>query len=183
MLLPLAWYGNPAIALLTGTALTARQQDNAPHLRCSNAVMHCRIEATDGDIGRVHSPLVDDETWAIRYIVVDTSNWWLDHQGIAPQWIDEVRWSTKEFPSICPTIGAGRPPYDSVARLTRELEASIYKHYERPGYWAGEAKRDEVESRLDGIVGRHQCASQDRVSDFTKRGPVTRLGDDRRSEP
>jgi hypothetical protein len=38
--------------------------------------------------------LVDDETWAISYLIVDTSNWWLGHQVlVAPQWIREVNWS------------------------------------------------------------------------------------------
>jgi hypothetical protein len=38
------------------------------------------IRATDGDIGHVHALLADDETWAIRYLIVETSNWWLGHQ-------------------------------------------------------------------------------------------------------
>jgi len=36
--------------------------------------MTYHIHATDGDIGHVRSFLVDEETWAIRYIIVDTSN-------------------------------------------------------------------------------------------------------------
>jgi sporulation protein YlmC with PRC-barrel domain len=33
------------------------------------------IVATDGEIGHVDDFLVDPESWAIRYLVVDTSNW------------------------------------------------------------------------------------------------------------
>jgi hypothetical protein len=33
------------------------------------------ILATDGDIGHVDDFLVDGTTWAIRYLVVNTSNW------------------------------------------------------------------------------------------------------------
>ena len=33
------------------------------------------IVATDGEIGHVDEFLVDPATWAIRYLVVDTSNW------------------------------------------------------------------------------------------------------------
>jgi hypothetical protein len=95
--------------------------------------MHYHIEATDGDIGHVHSLLVDDETWAIRYIVVNTSNWWLGHQVlISPQCISDVRWSDERV-SIDLTRQSVKdaPPYDSAARLNREQEASIYNHYER----------------------------------------------------
>jgi hypothetical protein len=33
------------------------------------------VHATDGSIGHVDDFLVDEETWAVRYLVVDTSNW------------------------------------------------------------------------------------------------------------
>lgn len=52
------------------------------------------VEAIDGDIGHVQGCLVDDETWAIRYVVVNTSNGWLGHEvNIAREWIEDVRWS------------------------------------------------------------------------------------------
>src|SRR4051794_36223475 len=33
------------------------------------------IHATDGEIGHVDEFLVDEDTWSVRYLVVDTSNW------------------------------------------------------------------------------------------------------------
>src|SRR5258707_514488 len=33
------------------------------------------VLATDGEIGHVEDVLVDERTWAVRYLVVDTSNW------------------------------------------------------------------------------------------------------------
>jgi len=33
------------------------------------------IHAIDGEIGHVDEFLVDSESWTIRYLVVDTSNW------------------------------------------------------------------------------------------------------------
>lgn len=33
------------------------------------------IEATDGSIGHVDNFLVDESSWAVRYLVVDTTNW------------------------------------------------------------------------------------------------------------
>jgi hypothetical protein len=33
------------------------------------------IHATDGVIGHVEDFLIDEETWATRYLIVDTSNW------------------------------------------------------------------------------------------------------------
>jgi|SRR6266850_5132841 len=33
------------------------------------------IVATDGEIGHVDDFLIDERTWTVRYLVVDTSNW------------------------------------------------------------------------------------------------------------
>lgn len=117
----------------------ARHQNGDPHLRACKAVMAYHIEASDGDIGHVDSLLVDDETWAIRYMVVNTSNWWMGHQVlIAPQWIDSVNWHDATV-SVKLTRGAVReaPPYDPTAELDRDGEIDLHEHYGRPGYWGG----------------------------------------------
>jgi hypothetical protein len=51
-------------------------QGGDPHLRSSAVVIGYHIAATDGAIGHVEDFLVDDATWAIRYMIVDTRNWW-----------------------------------------------------------------------------------------------------------
>ena len=125
-------------------AEAARHQDDDPHLRSCKAVMGYHIQATDGDIGHVQGLLVDEETWAIRYLVVNTSNWWLGHQVlIAPQWIEDVSWSDATV-SVNLTRQAVQdaPPYDSAAPLDRKLEVGIHEHYGRPGYWEDEVKRE-----------------------------------------
>jgi len=33
------------------------------------------ISATDGNIGHVKDVYFDDETWCVRYLVVDTGTW------------------------------------------------------------------------------------------------------------
>lgn len=39
------------------------------------SLVDCKINAIDGDIGKLDDFYFDDRTWAIRYLVVDTSNW------------------------------------------------------------------------------------------------------------
>jgi hypothetical protein len=46
-----------------------------PHLRSTDSVSGHSIQATDGEIGHVEDFIIDDETWAIRYLVVATRNW------------------------------------------------------------------------------------------------------------
>lgn len=47
-----------------------------PHLRSTNDVSGHHVHATDGEIGHAEDFLLDDATWAIRYFVIDTKNWW-----------------------------------------------------------------------------------------------------------
>jgi hypothetical protein len=118
----------------------ARHRDDDLHLRSCKAVMDYHIEASDGDIGHVQGLLVDEQTWAIRYMIVNTSNWWLGHQVlIAPQWIKNVNW-TEATVSVDLTRQAVKdaPQYDSTAQLDRTQEMGIHEHYGRPGYWANE---------------------------------------------
>jgi hypothetical protein len=83
---------------------------------------------------------VDDETWAIRYLVIDTSNWWLGHQAlIAPQWIKSVNWGEKTVAvDLSRDAIKSAPPYDPVVGWSREHEMALYGHYRRNGYWAGQ---------------------------------------------
>ena len=107
------------------------------HLRSSNAVIGYDVHATDGGIGHVDDLLVDDETWAIRYLIVNTHRWWSDRRVlVAPRWIDDVSWSRATV-SVDVTRRAinGAPPYDSEAQLDRQREQALHDHYDRPGYW------------------------------------------------
>lgn len=122
-------------------------QDGDLHLRSCKEVINYHIEAIDGGIGHVESPLIDEETWAIRFLIVDTSNWWLGHQVlVSPQWIREVRWADKTV-----AIRATRqtlkdaPPYDAETPLSGAPEMGLYQHHGR----AGEV-RDDNRGRLKG---------------------------------
>jgi uncharacterized protein YrrD len=71
-----------------------RHRDDDHHLRSCNVVTGYHLEASDGEIGHIEDMLVDEETWAIRFLIVNTSNWWLGHQVlIEPQSIKGVSWS------------------------------------------------------------------------------------------
>jgi hypothetical protein len=47
-----------------------------PHLRSARAVTGFHVHATDGEIGHIVDFLVDDAAWSIRYIKVNTKEWW-----------------------------------------------------------------------------------------------------------
>jgi len=76
------------------------QQDEKtwdPHLRSTNDVNGHDIQASDGEIGHVDDFIVDDETWAIRYLVVDTRNWWPGKKVlVSPKWIERISWDERK---------------------------------------------------------------------------------------
>ena len=59
-----------------GAAQSIQRESTGAHLRSNEVVTGYRIEALDGEIGHVAGFVVDEEVWAIRYIVVATRNWW-----------------------------------------------------------------------------------------------------------
>ncbi|NTU85811.1 MAG: PRC-barrel domain containing protein, partial [Chloroflexales bacterium] len=84
------------------------------HLRSTREVMGYHIQASDGAIGHIKDFVMDDTTWALRYLVVDTQNWWPGKQVlVAPTWITAVNWDDRTVGVDLPraTIKAG-PEYD-----------------------------------------------------------------------
>jgi len=133
-----------------------RHQTDDPHLRSGNAIMRYHVHATDGDIGHIGGIIVDEDTWAIRYLIVNTSNWWLGHEVIiAPKWIDNFAWADSKM-----VVGLSRqaikdaPPYSSTAALNREDELRTHSHHGRIGYWQHEAKHTAAHSQLRGELDR-----------------------------
>jgi hypothetical protein len=52
------------------------------------------VQAADGDCGHVHDFIMDDESWTVRYFVVDTRNWLPGrHVLIAPDSIQSIGWA------------------------------------------------------------------------------------------
>lgn len=121
-----------------------RRQHEDPHLRSCNAVVGYHLHASDGEIGHVQGYLVDDNSWAIRFLIVNTSNWWLGHQVlIAPEWIQSVSWSQSTVTADLErqAVKTSRS-YDPNTPLSSDSEASIYKHYGRSAYQKDEPKRN-----------------------------------------
>jgi len=117
-----------------------RQRGDDPHLRSCRAISGYHLHASDGEIGHVEGFVVDDESWAIRYLVVNTSDWWLGHQVlIAPQWIADISWIDATV-SVQVTRQAvrGAPRYDGKALPDRAQEQGLYEHYGRAESWGGD---------------------------------------------
>ncbi len=144
-----AYPGNLTMAQEVGAELEDHRRDEVKdaaedsHLRSCKTVLGYRIEATDGEIGHVENMLVDDQSWAIRYLIVNTSNWWGGHQVlIAPPWISQVNWPDATVSIDLPRESIkNSPPYDAAKAFDRQQEQWVHDHYGRQGYWATKAIR------------------------------------------
>jgi len=107
------------------------------HLRSTQDVCGHHIQASDGEIGHVEDFIVDDETWAIRYLIINTKNWWPGKKVlVSPQWIERVSWNeSKVFVNLPRETIKLSPEYTDESLLTRDYEAGLYHHYNRKGYW------------------------------------------------
>jgi sporulation protein YlmC with PRC-barrel domain len=110
------------------------------HLRSTNEVKSYNIQASDGEIGHVEDFIIDDEKWAIRYLVINTHNWWPGKKVlVSPHWIERVSWSeSKVFVNLSRESIKNSPEYTGASLLTRDYETSLYRHYKRQGYWVDE---------------------------------------------
>jgi uncharacterized protein YrrD len=117
------------------------------HLRSSSEVIGYHVQATDGEIGHVSDLLVDERTWAIRYLVVNTSNWWVGHHVlVAPKWITDVSWEdSRVHVNVTQKAIQSAPVYDAAAALDRQREEALHKHYGQPAYWEMESVTDLID--------------------------------------
>jgi uncharacterized protein YrrD len=111
-----------------------------PALRSTHGVAGYHIQATDGEIGHVEDFIIDPETWAIRYLIVDTRNWWPGKKVlISPQWIERVSWpELKVFVNLSREAIKQSPGFLEDSVLDRDYETVLHAHYNRPGYWVDE---------------------------------------------
>jgi hypothetical protein len=109
-----------------------------PSLRSAQEVIGYHIHATDGDIGHAEDFILDDESWTIRYLVVDTRNWLPGRSVlISPQWIEKISWSdSKVWINLLKDQIKDSPRYDPSAPINQEYETRLYDFYGRPKYWA-----------------------------------------------
>jgi hypothetical protein len=118
------------------------------HLRSTSAVTGYHIEAEDGDIGHVHGFILDEEAWAIRYIVVSTTNWWPGKKVlVSPGWIQKISWSESKLKAgLTREAIKSAPEYIESRKMSRDYEDKLHLHYGQPPYWLHETEHRSLSS-------------------------------------
>lgn len=95
------------------------------------------VQATDGEVGKVETLYFDEETWAVRYLVVNVGNWLLPDQillsPVAVTHADHEEETitvalTKEQVKNSPHMDTKRP-------VSRQYEVTLHDYYNWSPYW------------------------------------------------
>ncbi len=95
------------------------------------------VLATDGEIGKVTDFLFSDQSWTIKYLVVDVRRWLTRRDVVlAVSAVQEIDWKKRVF-HIRLTKGEAHesPLIDSVEPVSRQQETAMEEYFGRLACW------------------------------------------------
>ena len=97
------------------------------------------IRAIDGDLGKVDEFYFDDETWAIRYMTVDTGGWLGARKVlISPISLIRTDWQARQVDvSLTKLQVENSPDINTHQPVSRQFEAAYLEYYGYGNYWGG----------------------------------------------
>lgn len=97
------------------------------------------ISATDEEIGSVGDFYFEDDTWYVRYVIVDTGPWILGKQVlISPVAVNSIDWQTRTVHvDLTKEQVENSPGIDVDEPVSRQHEIDLYAYYGWPAYWYG----------------------------------------------
>jgi hypothetical protein len=109
-------------------------------------VIGYRLHALDDTLGHVEDLVIDDETWAIRYLAVDTSNWWIGgHVLISPRWIRAVRWPERLVDlAVTRDVIKHSPTWTPSYPITQGYEDRLLDYYRLRQAWSADGRSNEA---------------------------------------
>lgn len=95
------------------------------------------IHATDGNLGKAADFYFDDQTWTLRYIVVETGNWLTDKSVlISPAAVRNADWEGHRIDvALTRAQVENSPDIDTAKPVSRQHEAELALYYGWPYYW------------------------------------------------
>lgn len=105
------------------------------HLRSVSEVRGYGISAHDGDMGHAEDFIINDQNWALEYMVVDTRNWLPGGKKVlfSVKWIRNVTWVDSSIAvNMTRDTIENSPEFDPAQPINREFEIRLYDYYGRP---------------------------------------------------
>ena len=109
-------------------------------LRSIDEITGYTLHATDGDIGRCHDFLFDDQRWVIRYMVAKTAMWLPGRKVlVSPVFLQQPDWASMLFPVRLTREEIEKcPALEEHAPVSRQYEIDYHQHFAVPFYWIGQ---------------------------------------------
>lgn len=101
------------------------------HLRSTSDVTGYTIHARDARFGDVADFIIDDITWQIKYLVIDTIKWLPGKKVlISPEWIQKIDWvESNVYVDLSKEAIKQAPDYTDETEITDEYAKKLYRHY------------------------------------------------------
>lgn len=89
------------VAAAAGTVAAPRIEQDAPggdpHLRSSNEVIGYDVQALDGALGSVEDFVIDEHTWKVSDVVIDTTKWWPGGKvRLGAEQVERIDWAARK---------------------------------------------------------------------------------------
>lgn len=97
------------------------------------------VSASDGHIGDIVNFLVDDQSWTVRYMVVNAGGFLDDRRVlVSPSAFREADWESHTFHlDLTMEKVKNAPPVDTDLPVSRQNERAYHDYYGYPYYWGG----------------------------------------------
>jgi len=155
---------------------TARSiKEKSELIRSAIDLQSYAIYATDGDLGKVDELYFDDDTWTIRYLVVQTGTWLSARRVlISPISVHEADWQNRQIlMSLTQDQVRNSPDIDTAKPVSRQNEREFYQYYGWDVYWISPGiyeyrnKRDDTQNphlrSTKEVIGYHILANDGEI--------------------
>lgn len=109
------------------------------------------LHATDGELGHVGDVLVDDRSWHVRYVVVDTGGWLTGRQVLIDP--SSVTLIDDDAGRVEVALTRGQieasPTIDSDAPVSLRQQVDLHSYYGWPAYWGAAGAFGSIATPLD----------------------------------
>jgi hypothetical protein len=133
---PASLHGEAEVLDRPGSEYRAGLGGGDPNLRSMAAIKGYDIEATDGAIGHIENFIIDNVTWAVRYLIIDTKNWWFgQHVLISPFAVRNINWTKQNvlLDVSCERVSRS-PPWKPLDMIDKSYQARLHGYYGWPNY-------------------------------------------------
>lgn len=102
-------------------------------------ILGTQVEGQDGRLGLIHDLLFDDNSWAVRYVVINTRTWLPGRKVLlAPLEIKQTDWPGHQIKiDKTRTQIEQSPPLSEHEPVSRQRESDLADYFDWPRLWGG----------------------------------------------